>query len=640
MDIHGETMTCEISPETSSHRGNFPRVAVIPAAGRGRRLSNLDVPKALVEVDGEPILARLVRHLVARGVEEITVVTGWRAPEVEAFAATLSGAAAVRAVFNAEWQRGMVESLLCAGAHVSEECAVLMGDHVFSEGALDTILGARLAREDLVCVLGDSRQEMGSESAVFFSAKDDRVVNIGRGPAHGNFVDAGAFVVRPEFFELLAKAAARGATDFCDSIRLACKQQAVCWLDAKAEPWFDVDTPEDLVAAERALRGQRRRRAAQECPREGFAESYEYGIQSSSVTKIVVERGLVAAPALSDWIPAPSSNSPVYVITDTRVNELYGAAFVEHLRTAGVRCHSLVVEEGESAKSLDTFARLANEILEAGIDERSLLVSLGGGVVCNLSGFLASTLYRGIGLVHFPTTVMAQCDAAISHKQAINGSRGKNAIGSYYAPNAILIDVDVLCTLSDRQISDGLAEVIKHAISQDRDMLEYLLDYAGPMRSREFLERVIRRNIELKCDLVRFDPKEHREGLALHYGHTIGHAVEERSGFVISHGEAVAVGMMVAARLACLLDLSSEATLELHRRVLTKYHLPTEIPQWIAPEAVLAALRFDKKYLVEGTRFTFVSRPGQLFSRDGEFAIPVSNQLILEAIRKSYGGLP
>jgi 3-dehydroquinate synthase len=217
----------------------------------------------------------------------------------------------------------------------------------------------------------------------------------------------------------------------------------------------------------RALCREQSGRASSQCSPEAQkidSEAYSFTVSQRTTTKIHVRRGFVRDPSRLAFIPAESASSPVVVFTDTRVNALYGNDFVEGLKSQGRRVHRIVMAEGEESKTLANYTRLVEEVLAFGIDERSILISLGGGAVCNVCGLIASTLYRGIGLIHVPTTLMAQCDAAISHKQGVNGARGKNMVGTYYSPSAICVDVDVLSTLESRLIPDGLAEVIKHAL--------------------------------------------------------------------------------------------------------------------------------------------------------------------------------
>lgn len=350
-------------------------------------------------------------------------------------------------------------------------------------------------------------------------------------------------------------------------------------------------------------------------------------------TDIIIERGLVRDPVRALGICARTARAPRFVLTDRTVGELYGAAFVARLRAAGYPAHLVVMPDGEQAKSFVHYHRLAERILERGIDENSELIALGGGVVGNVTGMLAATLYRGIGFVQVPTTLMAQADAAISHKQAINGVRGKNLVGTYYAPRRVVVDVEVLQTLEARRVRDGMAEVIKHAVAQDAAFVETLLDYVGDLKDPAFLEGVVRRNVALKCALMATDPQERHAGMVLQYGHAIGHAVEHQSGFDLLHGEAVAIGMLASARIARRMGVADAAVERTHRRLNAHFGLPTVMPAGLSNASVLRALRYDKRATVaEGVRMALVEEVGRLAERDGATAIPVPSAVIAAAL--------
>ena len=199
----------------------------------------------------------------------------------------------------------------------------------------------------------------------------------------------------------------------------------------------------------------------------------------------------------------------------------------------------------------------------------------------------------------------------------------------------IAVDVDVLRTQDLRELRSGLAECLKHALAQDADYAAWL-DGPHDLRDPAFLEAVVRRNIELKCALMAEDPKELGCGMALQYGHTVGHPLEHLSGYRLAHGEAVALGMMVAAHVARLMGASD--LVEVHRRLLARHGLPTSVPSGLSTADVLAAMRYNKRYLVEGTRMALVDRVGGLWSVDGEFAIPVSEVVLERAIEQARGG--
>jgi 3-dehydroquinate synthase len=198
----------------------------------------------------------------------------------------------------------------------------------------------------------------------------------------------------------------------------------------------------------------------------------------------------------------------------------------------------------------------------------------------------------------------------------------------------VVVDVDFLQTLELRRVRDGMAEVVKHAIAQDADFVETLLDYVGDLRDPDFLDSVVRRNIALKCALMATDPQERREGMVLQYGHAIGHAVEYQSGFELLHGEAVAVGMMAAARVARRMGLASDAVVQAHRRLITHFGLPAQLPAELSTPTVLRALRYDKRASVaDGARLALVGAVGALAVQpDGEAAWPVPAEIIGAAL--------
>lgn len=209
------------------------------------------------------------------------------------------------------------------------------------------------------------------------------------------------------------------------------------------------------------------------------------------------------------------------------MNNLYCERFVAGFRKLEYNISLLMLPDGEDAKTLEMYINLVDRVLSMGVDKHSILISLGGGAVANVCGFIASTLDRGLGLIHFPTKLLAQFDAAISHKQEINTPHGKNLVGSYYAPVKITCDPNVLQTLEIWLLSDGIGEIFKHALYQDPEILLKILDNNnGPLTDPVFLKRMVRSTIELKCEIIDVDPKEKREAVVIVYGHELGHPIE------------------------------------------------------------------------------------------------------------------
>lgn len=608
--------------------------ALVPAAGRGARLDRPMTPKPLVDIGGEPVIVRLLRQLADAGISHATVVLGYDADRIER-ALTRHPALPLTVDFvrNDRWPEGLASSLLAARHAFDEPFVLAMADHVFDAPLIHAITQAAAPPGGVVALLDtDPGRVFEPDDAVKIRGAEAPTA-FGRHLPTYDAIDCGLFLATPALFDALDAAVRDGGDDLTHGLHRMARQGRIRGLRAGAHGWDDVDTPAGLIHAEMRLREQRRARilARPDVPRPP-EPSHRFTTGAPRTTDIVVRRGAVRDPVSAGVIPPESASSPVFVLTDETVDRLYGEAFVGPLRAAGYAVHKLVMADGEGSKTLANYARLAEQILALGLDERSVLVSLGGGAVCNVCGLLAATLYRGVRLVHVPTTVMAQCDAAISHKQGVNGSRGKNLIGAYYAPIRIIVDVEVLATLDDRAVPDGLAEALKHALAQDPDFLLRLLDHRGDRRDPAFLESVIERNIRLKCDVMARDPQEYREGMVLQYGHTVGHPIEHLSGYTLRHGECVAIGMAVAARVARLLGACDDRTVRIHDTLIAAYGLPTRVPEDIRTADIMEGLKYNKRYLTEGTRMALVTAPGRLWTVDGENAIPVADSVLARAI--------
>ena len=581
------------------------------------------------------MIRRLVRQLERSGIERVVVVVGYRGAQVaRALAAYEDFGVEVTVVKNPRWKDGLASSIACASHHFDGPFILAMSDHVFDE-SLVALMARVEAPPGGAAVLVDPRlAELELETSVTVRRDGEWVVDIGRNLPRSDAVDAGLFVSTPALFDALDGSIRAGSSELCDGFKALAYKGRLRSVPVDGGRWNDVDTPADHVRTEIRLREQQRKatvtiaRLARPVV-EGKLFDFTRGLKAT--TEVVVDRGCVRQPERLDLVPQASASSPVFVFTDETVNRLYGEEFVGKLRAQGCDAHAIVLPEGEEAKALSNYVYLAERVLSRGVDERSVFISLGGGVVCNVCGFVASTIYRGLDLVHIPTTLMAQCDAAISHKQAINGHRGKNMVGSYYPPRLVAVDVEVLGTLPPRLIRDGFAEAIKHAIAQDPGYVDMLLSYRGNISDLDFLEEVVRRNIELKRLLLKSDPREEREGVVLQYGHTLGHPIEHLSGYRLYHGESVAIGMMVAARVARLLGACDNGLVALHERLIRHFGLPTEAPASIHTRDVLDSLRYNKRYLTEGTRMALLAGIGRIWSVTGEHMIPVSERVLTEA---------
>jgi 3-dehydroquinate synthase len=297
------------------------------------------------------------------------------------------------------------------------------------------------------------------------------------------------------------------------------------------------------------------------------------------------------------------------LVSDAVVGAAHGEPVRASLAGAGFEVAEVRVPEGEAAKTLATAERVWDAYLGHGLDRTSTVVALGGGAVGDLAGFTAATYMRGIGVIQVPTTLLAQVDASIGGKTAIDHPRAKNLIGAFHQPRAVVLDTQVLRTLPERQYRSGLAEVIKHGIVLDADYFALLEGSLGGLRARdgETLTRVIAGSCRLKAQVVEQDERESELRHVLNYGHTVGHAVEAATGFArFTHGEAVSLGIAAEAHLARRLGLAGPDTVARQVRLLEAVGLPVR-GLGASPEAVLEALGRDKK--ARDGRVPFVLAP-------------------------------
>ena len=297
----------------------------------------------------------------------------------------------------------------------------------------------------------------------------------------------------------------------------------------------------------------------------------------------------------------------------------------------------LIIPAGESNKTRDTWARLTDQMLAKGYGRDSTVIALGGGVVGDLAGFVAATFMRGIPVVQVPTTLVAMVDASIGGKTGVDTYLGKNLVGVFHFPAAVLIDPQVLATLPFRELRAGFAEIVKHGvIANDAYFREVassvrnLLDKGGPESDR--MLSVIVKSIEIKADIVSRDEREDGLRKTLNFGHTIGHAVELVSGFSLLHGEAVAIGMALEGRLAERIGVAQAGTAEAIIEALRTAGLPTELPRPFEKGAVLEAMRSDKKARSGKTMFALPLRIGAMAGADTGWTVSVTDDQLREVL--------
>jgi 3-dehydroquinate synthase len=323
---------------------------------------------------------------------------------------------------------------------------------------------------------------------------------------------------------------------------------------------------------------------------------------------IVVEPGALAT--VGERLKALGVGRRAALMTDAGILRLHGGAVVASLEDAGFAVTVIEVPEGEIAKTLAVADHCWDRLLAAGIDRSSTVLGLGGGAVGDLAGFVAATYMRGVNFVTLPTTVLAQVDASIGGKTAIDHPKAKNLIGAFHQPRLVVVDPAVARTLPERDFRSGLAEIVKHGIVLERAYFEDVERDAARLLARELgvLDRVIGGSCRLKASVIERDPEEKSDlRFALNYGHTIGHALEAVTGFERwTHGEAVSLGIVAEARLAQRLGLADAPTVERQERLLAAVGLPVQADR-LDVDAVFTAITHDKK--ARDGRVPFVLAP-------------------------------
>jgi 3-dehydroquinate synthase len=288
----------------------------------------------------------------------------------------------------------------------------------------------------------------------------------------------------------------------------------------------------------------------------------------------------------------------VFVVTDDAVAKIYLSSVIAGLSNSGIESITKVLPTGEGIKSLSTAEEMYDFLLKNRGSRSDLIIALGGGVIGDLCGFVASTYKRGMGLIHAPTTLLAQVDSALGGKTGVNMPEGKNLVGTFYQPHAVVADVSVLETLPNDDFTSGLGEVVKYGAIMDKKLLKFLKDNRDEILRRDpnFLSHIVERCLKNKARIVEEDEREEdRKREVLNFGHTIGHAIETCSRHKVPHGCAVAIGMVEEARFAVREGLLDDQSLQSLISILSLFGLPTSIPSDVDLGEFEGVIRQDKK---------------------------------------------
>lgn len=320
----------------------------------------------------------------------------------------------------------------------------------------------------------------------------------------------------------------------------------------------------------------------------------EVGLGSSAYPIFIGQNNLADIGRALNSVSFPRK---VAIVSNNLVFSLYGEIVRDALSGAGYSVNVILIGDGEKFKNLSTLSSVYDDLVRYGIDRSCGVVALGGGVVGDLAGYAAASYMRGIACVQIPTTLLAQVDSSVGGKTAVNHPQGKNIIGAFFQPKLVCIDVDVLDSLAEREYLAGLAEVVKYGVIRDATFFQWLVDHADDLLNRDYeaLRHAIKTSCQIKADIVEIDEKEAGIRAILNYGHTFGHAVETISGYgQYLHGEAVSIGMVVAARIAEINDHCTSQDVNRITSLLKRFRLPVDPPDFTIAEYV-ESMMHDKK---------------------------------------------
>lgn len=305
------------------------------------------------------------------------------------------------------------------------------------------------------------------------------------------------------------------------------------------------------------------------------------------------------------------------IISDITVSKLYANALKQTLLASGFEVSILDGANNEEEKSTDTAGRLYLELTDFHAERSTPVLALGGGVIGDLAGFVAATYERGVPLVQLPTTLLAQADSSLGGKTAVNHGRLKNRIGVFYQPRLTISDTNTLKSLTKKQLSEGLCEIIKHGAIRDADLFDYIESNLDQIMAcnDEALETVVHRSVKIKAEVVEKDELDLGLRNILNYGHTVGHAVETVSDFQVSHGQAVAIGMVVAARISNRMGMLDESAVNRLEELLTQAGL-LEKPPELEADRLIDVMHHDKKIVGGKIKFVLLKKIGAVFVTD------------------------
>lgn len=342
---------------------------------------------------------------------------------------------------------------------------------------------------------------------------------------------------------------------------------------------------------------------------------------SEKTTEISIGEKLLQSPAFLSYLKKTASRFAL--ITDSHIKELYGLKIIEE---SGCQVDVFSFPAGERHKTRETIAFLQDRMLSQGIGRDGAIIALGGGVVTDVAGFIASTYCRGIPLISIPTSLLAMVDAAIGGKNGVNTPKGKNLIGTFYHPKAVFIDTHMLSTLPEREMRNGYAEIIKHALIASPALFSLL------EQGQISLEEIIYQSCQIKKMVIEEDVQEKGMRRMLNFGHTIGHALETLEDYRLPHGEAIAIGMIVEGYISHALGHLKKEDLDRMISLFKQYGFPLTISSAVTTDKMIEAMALDKKSLFSTPRFVLLKSIGEVDPSDGHYCSKVPSDLLISAL--------
>lgn len=329
--------------------------------------------------------------------------------------------------------------------------------------------------------------------------------------------------------------------------------------------------------------------------------------------EILIDRGNLSL--IGERLHRFSIGKKIAIVSNPTVSELYSEKVIKSLKKEGFDPSLILIPDGESYKDYYWAYYILTKLLELGFDRNSCLIALGGGVIGDITGFVASLYMRGIKYVQIPTTLLAQVDSSVGGKTAVNHPIGKNMIGTFWQPALVWIDVETLDTLPEREYLSGLAEVIKYGIIWSEQFFDRLEKSKEKVlrRDKDILVEIIKNSCEIKGEVVTKDERESSLRSILNYGHSIGHAIETLTGYsTYLHGEAISIGMVYEAKLSKILGYLDRESFDRIKGLIKNYGLPTEMPSLVEPNSLLGTILHDKKNLQGKIRIVIPEKIGKM----------------------------